>query len=244
MKFGEAARLTGVWTAGILAFLAIGGAMFYGLWWVMAGMMRDPSPPAKPVHVIVGLDLSQGNPLIISDIFSSKAGRRVAGMLDDLPMRSKVTLRTFGNYNVNANPLEFDRQISRRNPAEQVRRTVRGLISGVPKLIAEGRLKAQRRSNIVPFLLNMAQVTDCTAAETTVVLITDALEDSELARLDGEGGALPPPAEAVYAGCERLEILGLGQGLASVEETRRLRAIWEEWATQAGFESFRGLNDW
>ncbi|MFW6027483.1 MAG: hypothetical protein ACOC91_01615 [bacterium] len=244
MKFGEAVRLTSAWIAGILLLLAVGGAMIYGTWWVVAGKFREPPQTAAPRHYVIGLDLSQGNPLVISDVFSGKAGRRIAAMITDLPMRSKVTLRTFGSYSVNANPLQFDRVISRRHPPDQVREIVKGIVSGVPKLITDGRLKTQQQSNIMAFLLNMAQITDCSAAKTTVVLVTDGLEASEVARLNGGDDGLPPPPSALFEGCRRLEILGLGQGLASVEETRRLRQIWQEWATQAGFQSFRGLNDW
>lgn len=243
MNLGEALRLAGAWTVGILTLLLVIGGMLYGTWWLMERMAVEPPPPPQPKHVIIGLDLSQGNPLILSNVFSGKAARRVAGTIEDLPMRSKVTVRTFGNYTLIANPLQFDRVISRRHPPEQVRRVVQGLISGVPKLIADGRLKAQQHSNIVPFLQNMAQVTDCSAAETTVILVTDGLEESEVARLDGSGEALPAP-QAIFQGCRLLEMLGLGQGLKSVTETQRLRQIWEEWAKQAGFESFNGLNDW
>lgn len=244
MKLGETVRTGSVWAAGILILLVVGGAMVYGTWWVMAGMFREAPPPARPVHVIIGLDLSQGNPLILSDVFSNKAGRRLADRLADLPMRSKVTLRTFGSYSVNANPLQFDRVISRRHPPDQVRNVVKGIVAGVPKLIADGRLKAQQQSNIVPFLMNMSQIADCAAVDTVVVLVTDGVEESEIARLNGGDGALPPPSGPLFEGCTLLEILGLGQGLASVSETRRLREIWQEWATQAGFKSFRGLNDW
>lgn len=244
MRIGEAARLAGIWTAGIAVLLVVGGGLLYGTWWLMAGMFREPAPPAKPVHIVVGLDLSQGNPLVLSDVFSGKAGRRVAGMIDGLPMRSKVTLRTFGSYSVNANPLQFDRVISRRNPAPQVRRVVQGIVTGVPKLVAEGRLKAQQHSNILAFLQNMAQIISCAETETVIVLITDGIEESELARLNNADATLPPPAAPLFEGCRRLEILGLGQGLASFKDTQRLRQVWQEWATQAGFQSFRGLNDW
>jgi hypothetical protein len=244
MDLREAVRQGAIWTAGIAVLLLVGGGLIYGSWWLMADMFKPPAPPAKPVHIVIGLDLSQGNPLVISDIFSGKAGRRVADMIGGLPMRSKVTLRTFGTYSVNANPLQFDRVVSRRNPAAQVRRVVQGLITGVPKLVADGRLKAQLHSNIVPFLLNMAEIIDCAGTETIIVLITDGLEESEIARLNGANATLPPLATPVFEGCRRLEMLGLGQGLASITETQRLRQIWQDWATQAGFQSFRGLNDW
>jgi hypothetical protein len=244
MNLKEALRLGSIWVAGTLALLVAAGGMVYGTWWLLAGMAKEPPPPAKPVHIVIGLDLSQGNPLILSDVFSSKAGRRIASMIDGLPMRSRVTLRTFGNYNVNVNPLQFDRVISRRSPSAQVKNVVQGIVSGVPKLIAEGKLKAQQQSNIVAFLQNMAHVTDCAAMETVFVLISDGIEESEIARLNGKDGTLPPPQDAMFKGCHRLEILGLGQGLASLTETQRLRETWQEWAEQAGFESFRGLNDW
>lgn len=244
MRMGEAARLTGTWILGLVVLAVGGGALLYGTWLMIAGLFEEPAPAQKPLHVIIGLDLSQGNPLILNDVFSTKAGARVARTLEDLPMRSKVTLRSFGSYSSGANPLTFDRVISQRHPPAQVQRVVRSLIGGVPELVARGRLRVQQQSNIVPFLENMSQIADCSAADTYVILVTDGLEDSEIARLGGDNDTLPPPSRAYFQDCKLLEMLGLGQGLPDHNETRRLRDIWSQWAKDAGFESFRGLNDW
>jgi hypothetical protein len=114
----------------------------------------------------------------------------------------------------------------------------------VPQLVRRGTLRAQDKTNILSFLDNMSQVVDCTEMETIVVLASDGIEDSELARQNRDFAQLPPPAGAPFEGCKRMEILGLGQGINLPSVTARLRQQWTEWARAAGFEEFRGLNDW
>ncbi len=159
-------------------------------------------------------------------------------------MKSKVTLRTFGVYNATFNTLRLDRQISRQYPADSVARVVEGLIAGVPQLVNRGTLTAQNKTNILSFLDNMSQVVDCEGMETIVILASDGIEDSELARQNRDIENLPTPVGAPFQGCKRLEILGIGQGINSPTITARLRRQWREWAQAAGFDAFRGLNDW
>lgn len=198
----------------------------------------------SPHHIVIGLDLSKSNPLVINQIYASKVAKRVGSMIENLPMRSKVTVRTFGVYNAAANNLRINRVISRRHPAKQVSSVVEGVIAGVPKLISRGTLRAQMKTNILSFLDNMAQVLDCSEMPTIVVLASDGIEDSELARQTRSTDTLPPPIGQPFAGCERLEILGIGQGVNLPSVTARLRQQWGDWANQAGFKEFRGLNDW
>lgn len=202
------------------------------------------SAPAEPQHIVIGLDLSKSNPLVINRLYAAKVGKRIGGMIKDLPMKSKVTLRTFGVYNATFNTLRYDKQISRRNPAENVAKVVEGLIGGVPQLVNRGTLTAQNKTNILSFLDNMAQVVDCSEMTTIYVLASDGIEDSELARQNRDVGDLPTPVGAPFQGCKRLEILGIGQGVNLPSVTARLRRQWREWARAAGFEEFQGLYDW
>lgn len=201
-------------------------------------------PRPQPQHIVIGLDLSKSNPLVINQLYAAKVGKRIGGMIAALPMKSKVTMRTFGVYGAMANPFHLDRQISRSYPAEEVARIVEGIIAGVPQLVNRGKLRAQDKTNILSFLDNMAQVIDCSEMETIVVLASDGIEDSEFARQNRDIGQLPPPNGTPFEGCKRLEILGLGQGMDSPGVTARLRQQWSDWGRAAGFKEFRGLNDW
>lgn len=207
-------------------------------------LLPGQAAPTRPQHIVIGLDLSKSNPLVINQLYASKVGKRIGGMIKNLPMKSRVTLRTFGVYNATFNTLRLDRQISRRNPADSVANVVSGLIAGIPQLVNRGTLTAQNKTNILSFLDNMGQVVDCEALETIVILASDGIEDSELARQSRDIEHLPAPVGTPFQGCKRMEILGIGQGINSPTITGRLRRQWEEWARAAGFEEFRGLNDW
>lgn len=202
------------------------------------------SDARRPVLLVIGLDLSKSNPLVVSDSYAGKVADRVAPMVAALRLRDRVMVRSFGSYDATSNTLRIDETISARARPEDMARGIRTLIAGVPKLVREGKLVAQDRTNILPFLHTMAQVVDCTRHHVRYVLLTDGVEDSEYARLAAAGGALPPPEHPVFAGCGELQILGLGQGLNSPRATQRLRGAWAAWAQAAGFDRFTGLYDW
>lgn len=193
---------------------------------------------------MIGLDLSKSNPLVSDEGYAARAGARAASEIVALPPRSRVMLRTFGSYDGSANGLKVDQVISSHARPEAVAQGVATLIANVPKLVHEGKLKAQGKTNIVPFLDTMAEVVDCDASDVHVVLLTDGFEDSEYARLTRRGGKLPAPQTANYKGCDELLILGLGQGGGSPSATRHLREEWRVYAAKAGFRHFTGLYDW
>jgi hypothetical protein len=203
-----------------------------------------PDPQSIPRHLIVGLDLSRSNPLVAHDGYAQKISERIAPMVSDLPVRSVVTIRTFGEYNSTANNLRIDRVISANAKPEDVERLVAGVIAGIPKLIKDGKLKVQNRTNILPFLENMAQISNCRDMKATVVLATDGVEDSEYAQLVKASSSLPAPEKKIFYRCAELQILGLGQGLNSPSMTKRLRTEWQAWSKAAGFKKFEGLYDW
>jgi hypothetical protein len=199
---------------------------------------------AGPKTYVIGLDLSKSNPLVKDDGYAARAAARAAKDIVALPLRSRVMLRTFGAYDASANGLKVDQVISSHARPEAVAQGTAALIANVPKLVREGKLKAQGTTNIVPFLDTMAQVVDCGASEVHVVLLTDGFEDSEYAKLSRHGGKLPVPDAPAYRGCEELLILGLGQGGGSPAATARLRKQWSAYAAGAGFRHFTGLYDW
>lgn len=199
---------------------------------------------SRPQTYVIGLDLSQSNPLVKDRAYAARAAARAAKEIAALPLKSRVMLRTFGSYDTSANGLKIDQVISSHARPEAVAQGIAQIIANVPKLVAEGKLTAQGKTNIVPFLDTMSQVVDCAASDVHVVLLTDGFEDSEYAHLTRNGGTLPAPAHAAYQGCDELLILGLGQGGGSPSATNRLRTAWTQYAEKAGFERFSGLYDW
>jgi len=194
---------------------------------------EDHRPPET---IVIGLDLSQSNPLVASQDYASS----VAGYIGD-----EVMIRTLGTYSGAENGLRIDRDVS-SEPEEKpaaVADLVRSIIGNVPTLVHEGRLDVQDRTNIIAFLDNVSQLVDCRDRDTTIILVSDGIEDSEYARLIEPGSSLPS-TDAIFRDCGTLEIIGLGQGSKSPSLTEHLRSEWDRWAKEAGFREFSGLNSW
>ena len=195
---------------------------------ILAAPLAEATEEARrPQTVVIGLDMSKSNPLVEDSAYAARVAQRTTAEIGDLPLKSRVMLRTFGSYDIGANALKIDEVISARSK---------------PQSVAEGKLKAQGYTNVVSFLETMSQVVDCEASEVHIILLTDGFEDSEYAKL-ARGGALPAP-EKLYPGCAELTMLGLGQGGGSPTATKRVREQWAAWAETAGFEKFTGLYDW
>lgn len=204
---------------------------------------RAADAAERPRTIVIGLDLSKSNPLVTDDAYAARAGKRAVEGIEGLAPHSRVLLRTFGSYDVTANALKVDQVISARAKPDAVAEGMRVLIANVPKLVRDGKLKAQGFTNIIPFMETMSQVVDCSAGPVDYILLTDGFEDSEYAKLKA-GGSLPAPSSPLFQGCSSLTILGLGQGVGSPAVTRRLRDEWQNWAAAEGFRRFAGLYDW
>ncbi|NOT40353.1 MAG: hypothetical protein HOP13_07675 [Alphaproteobacteria bacterium] len=205
------------------------------------------APPANPPQtIVIGIDLSSSNPLIRDDGFAGRVAARIAPMITNLPPRSRVLLRSFGAYNAAANnKLSLDIVIAPKTArAEDIARLVGGVIGGLPKMVRDGRVQVQNSTNIVPFLMNISRSVDCRAMPVHVILASDGVEDSQVARLSRRTATLPAPLSAPFPGCEELMILGIGRGLNSPGDTERLFGEWQFWSQSAGFRRFVGLNDW
>jgi hypothetical protein len=204
-------------------------------------------PPANPPQtIVIGIDLSSSNPLVRDEGFAGRVAARVAPMITNLPPRSRVLLRSFGAYNSAANnALSLDVTIAPKTArAEDIARLIGGVISGLPKMVRNGRVQVQNSTNIVPFLMNISRNVDCRAMPVHVILASDGVEDSQVARLSRRNATLPAPMSAPFPGCEELMILGIGRGLNSPGDTERLFGEWQFWSQSAGFRRFVGLNDW
>lgn len=230
------------------AAMALGVLVASSLWLGLASAAPDDQDNGNraPIRVVIGLDLSTSNPLVDSRSYAAAMGDYVADYIKDLPLASVVMLRTFGSYDASSNNLRIDRSISslRDEKPAVVADLMRQIIANVPKMVHEGTLDSQRSTNILAFLENMADVVDCRAMDTRIILVSDGMEDSEYAHLDRSGGHLPRPSYAMFRGCSELQILGIGQGQRSPAATERIKSEWESWAKAAGFRSFIGLNSW
>lgn len=196
----------------------------------------------RPQTVIIGLDMSKSNALVEDPAYAARVAQRTAAELETLSLKSRVMLRTFGSYDTSANALKVDEVVSARSKPQAVAEGMSAIIAAVPRLVQEGKLKAQGYTNVVSFLENMSQLVDCDASEVRVILLTDGFEDSEYTKL-ASGGSLPMP-ERLYPGCAEMMMLGVGQGGGSPSATKRVREQWAQWAEAAGFEKFTGLYDW
>ena len=123
-----------------------------------------------------------------------------------------MKLRTFGVYSGAANPLNINVVLSTRDTPDETADSIGRLIWAVPYLVESGRLEKQQRTNILPFLENLAQVIDCDAQDVVVVLATDGIEDSEKAQLIDRNATLPMPTSPLFEGCTELQMLGSWPG--------------------------------
>jgi hypothetical protein len=218
----------------------------YGPGWNPYQQMSAQPVANKPRTVVVGVDLSQSNPLVRDDDFARRVAERIRPTIASLAPRSRVMLRSFGSYNGEANTsITLDVVIAPRTArAEDIAGIVAQVIATIPARIRAGKLQAQPYTNIVPFLQNMSRVLNCQREETYVILATDGVEDSQLTNLKNRNATLPQLSNTPFAGCQEMQILGIGRGLNSPRDTERLIALWREWAARAGFRNFTALNDW
>lgn len=211
-----------------------------------SSLAKDANSAFQPTTIVIGVDLSQSNPLVRDDVFAARVAERIRPTILAMAPRSRVVLRSFGSYDESSNgTLSLDVVIAPRTArAQEISLLVAQAIAGVPKMVRSGRLRVQRDTNIVPFLMNMSRVTDCHAMPTYFILASDGVEDSQVANLARRTATLPAPNIAPFPGCEELQILGIGRGLNSPADTERLQGEWRFWSQAAGFKSFTGLNDW
>jgi hypothetical protein len=231
---------------GLILSLLVIAAVLSGIVYLALPYLtsKPPSVSRKAREIVIGLDISKSNPLTVDPQFAAKVAARVGPMIEALKLRDEIKVRTLGAFDPREQPFHIDEVITTDNLPEDSARIVRGIIAGVPTLIARGTLKAQGSTNLLGFLENMAQVVDCKRHEVTIVLASDGIEESEEVRLGAQSATLPKPASPIFKGCKSLQILGLGAGAKSPARVARLRDQWAAWADAAGFKEFQGLNDW
>ena len=97
-----------------------------------------PAGEAAPV-LVIGLDLSKSNPMVSNDAYARRVADRVAPMVEEMPLRGRVMVRSFGSYDATSNTLRIDQVLTARATPEDFARGLKTLISGVPKLVRDGK---------------------------------------------------------------------------------------------------------
>ena len=204
-------------------------------------------PDEKPTDLVIGLDVSASTLLLTNSEYATKVAQRVGSEIQSLRPRSRVTLRSFGTYESKGNELlRYDVTISSVNRPETVEQLIETIITSIPLLVRRGTIKPQMQTNILGFLDNRAQLTECERYKTLIVLVSDGMEDSELGQLTRLDSKLPLPSSRIFNHCDKLQILGIGTGSHNHDPafTDHLRQQWLAWAAAAGFVAFEALNDW
>lgn len=224
----------------LLAALILIGVIYYA---ATFAYQTVEGPEGDGTHIIIGLDISDGNPLVSDAGFADRAGERLRKLVSSLAIRSRVSIRSFGDYGESPASLQQDRDISANASPGQVGDLVNQIVEKMPEIMAGGKIQPHTDSNIVAFLEGIAGAVDC-SRDTRLILVTDGLEDSEYVTITDDTGALPNPLGPIYEGCTQLQMVGLGRGQNSPVLTRHLQAQWQNWARQAGFKDFLGLVNW
>jgi hypothetical protein len=183
---------------------------------------------AKPQHYAVLLDVSQSNPLVDYATHSRRLADDVSRRISTLAMGSRVTIATFGEYDVRKNVIQ-EKDVNIYFRPDTARQSVAQLIASTPEAIKSGKITAQGQTNIMAALQMIARRTDCTKYDTTVILVSDGKENSMF-------GHLPEPTIGQsFAGCEGFVIVGLLGD--DPTHTGTLGKAWMSWCQAAGFKS-------
>ena len=109
-------------------------------------------------RIIIGLDISKSNPLIDDPAFAAKVGARIAAISARAGLGLGSACAHLRQFRCDAKQFLLRHADLRAQPAGRCRPArSRSLISGTPVLVANGKWKAQGRTNILAFLDNVAR---------------------------------------------------------------------------------------
>lgn len=200
------------------------------------GMSLALPAPVMAKTVILAIDVTPSTAFTTNAGFARIAGEWIAKELRDLPEGTTVRVETLGDYGLKANIKRASFVIAPRMSARRVARTVGGLVSNLPKLIAEGKLTEGRSTHIVGYLDLARYSLNCTEQDTRIILLSDGVESGEVdhrALMAGNAG-LPKPEAGMLKGCH-LTMAAIGQANgATPAMARHLIKEWAAYATAAG----------
>jgi hypothetical protein len=184
------------------------------------------------IELAILVDVSASNPLVSSQEQASRIANDIAPFFDLLTEGSRVTMATFGAYDLTRNPMRQFVVSTRARPSA-IKQGVLSEIQNLPVYAQTGKLQPQERTNIVAALEDIAGRADCQAFRTLVIVATDGIENSEY-------GQLPPKnAKPIFKGCAEIHFIGING--VSAKHTQQLIAEWQRWSNEAGFLKVRAI---
>lgn len=222
----------------ILASVIIGLLVSLCLDTALAGERMD-------LHILI--DLSDSSPTVLSDQFARKSAKAVDEHLERLELGSTVCINTFGEYSRAKNIISFKFTLLNRKGArsKDVRMMVKKIISRLPELVRNGKLKIQKKTSLIGELKLLKQRLD-PGTRNVVIILGDLLEFSADANayklIKLKNGCLPNPERNFLEGVE-VVALGAGFSVKNSNQNDRLKGIWTKYFKQAGVSKFVYLTD-
>jgi len=193
--------------------------------------------PANAETLVVGLDVSSSNPLILDSRYAADKGNQIAQEVNRLAVGDTVVVETFGAHG-SASTARLSITLSNRIRPDKAAAYVRAFVAKLPGLVSTGKLQPAGETNIVSFLRTRAGRYGCTASH--YVVVTDGRESSDVvdeqALMDGRA-TLPAASSRWLNGC-RVRLLGVGQGVPS-RVSFRLAQQWQSHLRSAGARSIQ-----
>lgn len=211
--------------------------------WVLV-LALAASAQAKEGGLLILVDLSGSAAHLASAPLAARMGSYTAKLIEDMPLGARVSLRTFGLADATQNWLALDYRLIRRpgGRPREIAAKVNLILANLPKLVAGKKLALQKSTHLLRALQDLAG--HACSKGGTLLIVSDMMEYSPDANcyelVKSKQGSLPAPPGSLLEGVKVIAV-GAGHGLATVEQNRRLKAMWSEWFQRAGAVNFEYL---
>ncbi|MDX6771005.1 MAG: hypothetical protein SF051_15850 [Elusimicrobiota bacterium] len=218
------------------------------------------SARAEPTLLVIGVDVSQSNPLLLGpqfDAYREASRQRVRDAVGAMEAGSRVMIRTFGDNLATPRSLGVaDAELipQPRHPDARFRRveTLRPLIAEavvqkVDLAIESGRADPDDYTRITRFIEAMSApvaahsvfqnpVRGAVPRGVRFLLLTDGIEDDPPNGRLLRGGALPASPGFTVPNCAELRLVGFGQARTTLpsDALTRMRDEWRRWSGAVG----------
>lgn len=191
---------------------------------LVAGFMpATKANAADPAHVLIMLDASASNPMVVNTGHAKRVAADVVKMIGTLNMRDLVTISTLGEYDVTKNHTR-DALINRKFPPNVALSTIGNMITTFPQHVNSNAGGVQQATSIIGSLEMMARRVSCNTHDVQIYVLSDGQENVQ---------DLKTIPDALFSGCSKMTIVGLiGK---NPSHTKQLAADWMRWCKAAGF---------
>lgn len=190
--------------------------------------------------VLILVDLSNSSLNHEKPVFTHRAARYIReNHLENLPLGSKILIRSFATPEQRHTLLDLDYELLNRvgSRARDVLPRIESIIGRLPEIIERKKLFLGEQTWLLRTLHGLAHRLPKTKHRTTIIILSDCLEysgDADAYKLvKTDGGRFPAPASDLLRGA-RVIALGAGSDCRTLEQGRRLEAMWTEWVHSAG----------